>query len=71
VRRAYAGLLKYSDAEFATATQEADKAIAEARAHEGENRNRKLGRMGPGRSDPVRVRSDSPITIPDIGFTME
>lgn len=71
VRRAYAVLLKYSDAEFATATQEADKAIAEARAHEGENRNRKLGRMGPGRSDPVRVRSDSPITIPDIGFTME
>lgn len=71
VRAAYASLLSYSDAEFATATSEADKALAEARAHEGENRNRRLGRMGSGRPEPVYVRPDSPITIPDIGFTME
>ena len=71
VRRAFVGLLKYSDAQFATATSEADKAIAEARAHEGENRNRRLGRMGLGRPESVYVRPESPITIPDIGFTME
>lgn len=70
VRRAFAGLLKYSDAQFSIATQEADKAIAEARAHEGENRNRRLGRMGMGLPDTVYVRPESPITIPDIGFTM-
>lgn len=71
VRRAYANIRKYTDADFAMATEAADKAIAEARAHEGENRNRRIGRMGAGRPDFAYVRPESPITIPDIGFTME
>jgi hypothetical protein len=71
VRAAFASLLAYTDPQYATATGEADKAIAEARMHEGENRNRRLGRMESGRPEQFIHRKHGSLTIPDIGFTME
>lgn len=71
VRKAYAMMLAYTDPSFAAAQAEAQSAIAEARAQEGENTNRHLGRMGTGIPQPSRLTDTTSITIPDIGFTME
>ncbi len=71
IRRAYVNLRKYTDSDFAAANEAADQALAEARAHEGENRNRTLGRMQPGRPEAATVLRDVSVTIPHLGFTME
>lgn len=71
IKKAYCNMLAYADPEFAAATLAADQAIGEARAQEGENRNRTLGRMGYGRPMPAVMHQETTITIPDIGFTME
>jgi hypothetical protein len=71
IRKAAANTMGYTDPEYAPAQQAADLAIAEARAHEGENRNRTLGRMQHGRPEPEVIRPNVTVTIPDIGFTME